>query len=206
MAYRNKVPLWANNRNPPIIMKLSRNNRISTAGFTLMEIMVATSIAMVLLFGALYSTSETLEVVREGDIRMHTNVNARRALNRLIKDCRYASEIEVAGTQQTGWTIGISTTGALAPGEIEYTWSPPDNSLRVALVGGITEEVIFDVRDFNVDTLPATRDGIEVISRISFHLIIGLDDGHATGAGNPNSERTFELAGATWIQRNDWDN
>ncbi|MBT4466513.1 MAG: hypothetical protein HOD03_07500, partial [Planctomycetes bacterium] len=94
-------------------MKLSRNNRISTAGFTLMEIMVATSIAMVLLFGALYSTSETLEVVREGDIRMHTNVNARRALNRLIKDCRYASEIEVAGTQQTGWTIGIGLTREL---------------------------------------------------------------------------------------------
>ncbi|MAU92808.1 MAG: hypothetical protein CMJ93_01160 [Planctomycetes bacterium] len=189
-----------------MIMKLSRNNRISTAGFTLIEIMIATSIAMVLLFGALYSTSETLGVVREGDIRMHTNVNARRALNRLIKDCRYASEIEVTGTQQTGWAIRISTTGALAPGEIEYTWGPSDNSLRVALVGGMAEEVIFDVRTFNVDTLKATRDGIEVISRISFRLIVGLDDGHATGAGNPNPERTFELAGTTWIQRNDWNN
>ena len=187
-------------------MKLSHNNQIRTAGFTLMEIMIATSIAMVLLFGALYSTSETLEVVREGDIRMHTNVNARRALERLIKDCRYASEIEVTGTQQTGWTIGISTTGALAPGEIEYTWSPFNNSLRVAIVGGVTEEVILDVRNLNVETLTAIKDGVEVISRISFHFIIGLDDGHATGSGNPNSERTLELSGVTWVQRNNGDN
>ena len=202
MAHRNKVPLRTDNRYPPIIMKLSRNSQIHTAGFTLMEIMIATSIAMVLLFGALYSTSETLEVVREGDIRIHTNVNARRALDRIIKDCRYASEIEVAGTEQTGWTIGISTTGALAPGEIEYTWSPSDNSLRVAIVGDVTEEVILDVRNLNVETLTAIKDGVEVISRISFHFIIGLDDGNATGAGNPNSERTLELAGVTWIQRN----
>jgi len=87
-----------------------------------MEIMIATSIAMVLLFGALYSTSETLEVVREGDIRVHTNVNARRALDRLLKDCRYASEVEVEGNEQTGWTIGVDTTGTLAPGELEYTY------------------------------------------------------------------------------------
>ena len=184
-------------------MKLLRNNQINTAGFTLMEIVIATSIAMVLLFGALYSTSETLEVVREGDIRMHTNVNARRALDRLLKDCRYASEVEVEGNEQTGWTIGVDTTGTLAPGELQYTWSPADNSLRVALVGGQTEEVISDVRSFDVDTLTTTIGGVEVISRISFHFIIGLDDGHATGAGNPNSERTLELAGATWIRRND---
>jgi hypothetical protein len=184
-------------------MKLLRNNQINTAGFTLMEIVIATSIAMVLLFGALYSTSETLEVVREGDIRMHTNVNARRALDRLLKDCRYASEVEVEGNEQTGWTIGVDTTGTLAPGELQYTWSLADNSLRVALVGGETEEVISDVRSFDVDTLTTTIDGVEVISRISFHFIIGLDDGHATGGGNPNSERTLELAGATWIRRND---
>ena len=203
MAYSNQIALRTDNCNTTIIMKLLRNNQVNTAGFTLMEIVIATSIAMVLLFGALYSTSETLEVVREGDIRMHTNVNARRALDRLLKDCRYASEVEVEGNEQTGWTIGVDTTGTLAPGELQYTWSPADNSLRVALVGGQTEEVISDVRSFDIDTLTTTIDGVEVISRISFHFIIGLDDGHATGAGNPNSERTLELAGATWIRRND---
>ena len=56
----------------------SKNN----SGFTLIEIMIATTIAMVLLFGALYSTSETLNVVREGDA-VHagaTNLGARLVL------------------------------------------------------------------------------------------------------------------------------
>jgi len=168
-----------------------------------MEIVIATSIAMVLLFGALYSTSETLEVVREGDIRVHTNVNARRALDRMLKDCRYASEVEVAGDGVSGWTIEVDTTGTLAPGELEYTWNPADNVLRVAVEDGVAEDVITDVRSFDVTTLTDIIDDDEVVTRIRFHFIIGLDDGFSSGATNPNSERTLELGGVTWIRRND---
>jgi|GEM_PF-2047184 type II secretory pathway pseudopilin PulG len=184
-------------------MKTTRLNRSNRAAFTLIEIVIATSIAMVLLFGALYSTSETLEVVREGDIRVHTNINARRALDRMLKDCRYASEVEVEGDSLTSWTVEVETTGTMAPGEIEYTWNPVDKILRVGLEHGVAENLITDVRNFEVDTLTSIIDGEEVVTRIRFHLVIGLDDGFATGATSANSERTLELAGATWIRRND---
>ncbi|MFT7517308.1 MAG: hypothetical protein ACI84O_001098 [Myxococcota bacterium] len=131
-------------------------NRTKANGFTLIEIMIATSIAMILMFGALYSTSETLEVVREGDIRVNTNVNSRRALDRLLKDCRYATEIDVNSDESGRVTISLLTEGALSPGEIEYTWEPNDSVLRIGeVVDGVTSfvDLIPDVRSFEVGTL-----------------------------------------------------
>jgi prepilin-type N-terminal cleavage/methylation domain-containing protein len=46
--------------------------RTKRAGFSLIEVMVAVSISMILLFGTLYSASESLEVVEESDRRVHT--------------------------------------------------------------------------------------------------------------------------------------
>ena len=179
------------------------NKQAHNSGFTLIEIVIATAIAMVLMFGALYSTSETLEVVREGDIRVHTNINARRALDRLLKDCRYASEIEVTEVSADKWLIEVETTGSLSPGEIEYSWDANSQLLQVGLENEAAEALISDVRSFDVNTLTATIDGNVVVTRISISLEIGIDDGYSAGAANANAERTLQLAGSTWIRRNE---
>ena len=60
------------------------------AGFTLAEVLVAITVAMILLFGTLYSASETVGVVQEGDQRLHSEMLARNTLDRMLGDCRYA--------------------------------------------------------------------------------------------------------------------
>lgn len=173
------------------------------AGFTLLEIMIATTIAMVLLFGALYSTSETLSVVREGDTVIHTNVHARRALDRMLKDFRYSSDLAVTGDSVDGWSIVVTTTGTLDPGELTYAWDPDIGELHVTKAGGSTATILEDLRGFNVVTTNADIGGSTVITRIKLEWILGLDSGQEAGNVALDSEREFELAGATWIRRND---
>ncbi|MFK5956221.1 MAG: prepilin-type N-terminal cleavage/methylation domain-containing protein [Planctomycetota bacterium] len=172
------------------------------SGFTLLEIMIATTIAMVLLFGALYSTSETLSVVREGDTMIHTNVHARRALDRILKDFRYSSALTVNGDAVNGWSLVTTTTGTLDPGELTYTWDPTSKALVVSN-GADAQTVLDDLRVFNVVTETADINGTNSITRIKLEWILGLDSGSETGAGTLDAARTFELAGATWIRRND---
>jgi len=181
---------------------LHKSNSHCKAGFTLLEIMIATTIAMVLLFGALYSTSETLTVVREGDMLIHTNVHARRALDRILKDFRYSSELSVSGDSLNGWSIITTTTGTLDPGELTYTWNPSDNAL-VVTKGSETETVLDDLRVFNVVADTADINGVTVITRIKLEWVLGLTAGSEAGAPSMDAERTFELAGATWVRRND---
>ncbi|MDA0666920.1 MAG: prepilin-type N-terminal cleavage/methylation domain-containing protein [Planctomycetota bacterium] len=177
-----------------------RSNR--SAGFTLLEIMIATTIAMVLLFGALYSTSETLTVVREGDMVIHTNVHARRALDRILKDFRYSSTLAVSGDSLNGWDVTTTTTGTLDPGLLTYSWNPIDRILTVA-DDSTSETVLEDLRVFNIVTQTASINGITVITRIKLEWVLGLTAGAEAGAVGMDTERTFELAGATWIRRND---
>lgn len=181
---------------------LHKSNSSHQAGFTLLEIMIATTIAMVLLFGALYSTSETLTVVREGDMLIHTNVHARRALDRILKDFRYSSDLSVSGDALAGWSLVTTTTGTLDPGDLTYTWNPTDNALIVTN-GTDTETVLDDLRIFNVVTDTADINGITVITRIKLEWVLGLTAGAEAGAAGMDAERTFELAGATWIRKND---
>lgn len=173
------------------------------SGFTLLEIMIATTIAMILLFGALYSTSETLSVVREGDTVIHTNVHARRALDRMLKDFRYSSDLDVTGDSADGWSIAVTTTGTLDPGELTYAWDPDVGELTVARTGESTVTILEDLRGFNVVTDEAEIGGSTVITRIKMEWILGLDTGEEAGNIALDAERTFEIAGATWIRRND---
>ncbi|MDP6963611.1 MAG: hypothetical protein QGF46_05530 [Planctomycetota bacterium] len=184
-------------------MKLKASKTSRTSGFTLMEIVIATSIAMILLFGALYSTSETLEVVREGDIKMNTNINVRRALDRILKDCRYAEEVEVSGDAATGWTVEVETTGALSPGELEYTWNPNSELLMVAVSGGNPETMIQGVSSMSIATLSEIINGESEITRITFNLTVSLDASAIGGMTTANPDRKLELGGATWIRRHD---
>lgn len=173
------------------------------AGFTLLEIMIATTIAMILLFGALYSTSETLSVVREGDTMIHTNVHARRALDRMLKDFRYSSDLAVTGDSADGWSITVTTTGTLDPGDLTYAWDPDVGMLTVAKDGESSVTILEDLRNFNVVTETAEIGGSTVITRIKLEWALGLDSGEEAGNLNVDAARTFELAGATWVRRND---
>ncbi len=172
------------------------------SGFTLIEIMIATSIAMVLLFGALYSTSETLSVVREGDVIVQTNVHARRSLDRMLKDFRYSSNIKIDGSANEGWEIKIKTTGTLDPEEVTYSWDPVDKEL---LVRSEDEEdvVLTDLRVFNLVKESKEINGATAITRVKVEWVMGLDAGELAGKVPMPEERTFEVAGATWIRRND---
>jgi len=184
-------------------MKNMRNiYRRKSAGFTLLEIMIATTIAMVLLFGALYSTSETLSVVREGDAVIHTNVHARRSLDRILKDFRYSSALSVSGDSINGWSIATTTTGTLDPGVLTFSWNPTDKAL-VVTKGNHEETILDDLRVFNVVTDTASIDGETVITRIKLEWVMGIESGSESGAVGVDESRTFELAGATWIRRND---
>ncbi len=176
----------------------SKNN----SGFTLIEIMIATTIAMVLLFGALYSTSETLNVVREGDAVVHTNVHARRALDRILKDFRYSADLTVSGEVNEGWTIEVTTTGTLDPGAIVYSWDPNTKLLSVTGPSG-TETVIEDLRTFVVTTVTSEIEGEVEITMVSIEWEVGITSGNEAGVEEINAERSLELAGATWIRRND---
>jgi prepilin-type N-terminal cleavage/methylation domain-containing protein len=171
-------------------------------GFTLVEIMIATTIAMVLLFGALYSTSETLNIVREGDAIVHTNVHARRALDRILKDFRYSASLQVLGNAQEGWEIAVTTTGTLDPGALTYEWTPQSKRLEVTGPNG-QELVLEDLRTFNLTTLTALIDEEVAITRVSIEWELGITSGQEAGSENINAERTMSLAGATWIRRND---
>lgn len=181
---------------------MRKNTGQRLAGFTLLEIMIATTIAMVLLFGALYSTSETLTVVREGDSVIHTNVHARRSLDRILKDFRYSATLTVSGDSIDGWSVVTTTTGTLDPGILTYTWNPTDKSLIVSK-GATSVTILDDLRVFNIVTDTADINGSTVVTRIKLEWVLGLTVGDESGAVGMDEERTFELAGATWIRRND---
>lgn len=172
------------------------------SGFTLMEIMIATSIAMVLLFGALYSTTETLNVVREGDSQVHTNIQARRALDRMLKDIRYCSDLTVSGDVGTGWTVQVTTTGSLDPGLVTYSWTP-DTGILTATSTNDTVSVLEDLRVFNLTTETADIGGTMVTTRLTVEWVLGLQAGSEAGQVAMNQERTFTVAGSTWVRRND---
>jgi len=172
------------------------------AGFTLMEIMIATSIAMVLLFGALFTTSETLNVVREGDSQVHTNIQGRRALDRVLKDIRYSSDFVVSGNAVSGWTMAVTTTGTLNPGLITYSWDP-NLKILTATTDSDTVTVLDDLRVFNITTETADIGGTTVITRATIEWVLGLKAGTEAGQIEMNQERTFSIAGSTWVRRND---
>jgi len=172
------------------------------AGFTLMEIMIATSIAMVLLFGALFTTSETMNVVREGDAMVHTNIQARRAIDRVLKDIRYSSDLIVTGDAVNGWTMAVTTTGTLDPGLITYSWDPNLKTLT-ATTDSASVPMLDDLRLFNLTADTADINGITVITRVTLEWVLGLDAGSEAGQVDMNQERSFSIAGSTWVRRND---
>lgn len=181
-------------------MKTPRSSRRS--GFSLIEVMLAVSVAMILLYGAIYSSSETVAMVREGDVQMHTHVQARRVMDRLLKDVRYSTDMAIEGDEEEGWTIEVLTTGSLAPGWVTYSWSPDDGRFTIS-DGASTELLLEDVRSFTVTQETADVGGVTVIERLTLDWVMGLDSGAESGAEGVAEERTLELAGSTLVRIHD---
>jgi hypothetical protein len=177
-------------------MKTLRNSSASSptrAGFTIVEILVATSVSMILLFGAIYSSMETVAVVSAGDTRINTQVHARRVLERLVKDCRYASELTVVGDQVDGWEIDMKT--GLEADPWTWSWDPDTESLTVS-DGGSAETIVTGLIDFEIDT---QIDGDGDIERITIIWTVREESG---ATGSSSGETTDRFPGSTWVRSN----
>lgn len=162
-------------------------------GFTIVEILVATSVSMILLYGAIYSSMETVAVVSAGDTRINTQVHARRVLERLVKDCRYASELTVDGDQADGWEIDMET--GLDADPWTWTWDPDTESLSVS-DGDSTETIVTGLIDFEIDTQTDSGGDIE---RITMIWTVREESG---ATGSSTGETTASFPGSTWVRSN----
>jgi type II secretory pathway pseudopilin PulG len=173
-------------------MKLIRPLRRN--GFTIVELLISMTIAIILLVGALYSTAETYAVVRQGDARLNTQVHARRTLERLTKDCRYATSLAVTGTESTTWTISMTT--GLSEKTWIWSWSADTDELTVS-DGVDTETVVSKLTAFGIET--ETNDSGE-ISKITMNWRLDENPGKLAGKGAP-PDPIAKLAASTWVRK-----
>lgn len=166
------------------------------AGFTLAEVAVAMTVAMILLFSALVGTAETSAIVSEGDGRLHSEHLARKTMDRIVSDCRYASDLQVAGNTVDGWTITIDTTSALAPPRLIYAWDPDTGELTVSDDAGTTELLFGSVAAMDVRT--TTESG--VVTAIALEMEVSRDTPEFAGAGGLREEQIFEVTGSVRIR------
>jgi len=170
-----------------------------TAAFSLVEVMLASALTMVLMFGALYGTTESYEVVRAGDRRVHTHVAARRSLDRLLKDCRYAMDVSVSGSRQSGWSIVVNTTGSINPEVLSYTWDPNTDVLTVT--DGTTTDVVMDnLSIMQVETETVDIGGQPTVTRISVKWNLRVNAGYEAGLPS-TSPYDVQVGGTSWVRR-----
>lgn len=170
------------------------------AGFTVFEVLIASTLALVLMFGAIYQIGESYDVVREGDRRVHTNVHARRILDRFLKDCRYASSLDVTGNLQNGWTINLTTLNSLSPGDLVYSWDPNTEVFALTDDANNSSNLIEGLQTFTLETqVVSGQNGVE-ISWIGVQWTVDVDAG--IEAGIDPEERTLGLGGSTWVRKN----
>ncbi len=180
-------------------MKQKLMRRGMKSGFTLVEVMMASALTMVLMFGALYGTTESYEVVRAGDRRVHTQVAARRALDRILKDCRYSMDVNVSGDAQTGWSVVVDTTGTLDPDVLTYTWDPSTKTVMVS--DGTNSDVVADnITTMLVESNTVDFNGSPVVNRISIMWNIAVDAGYEAGLPS-TSPYNVQVGGASWVRR-----
>lgn len=183
-------------------MKRFPNLLARCAGYSLVEVLLAVTISMVLLYAAVFSASEAMAVVSEGDTQMHTHVQARRAMDRILKDVRYASEFEVGGDNENGWTIDVLTTGSLSAGWVSYSWDPVSGRLAVGSEAS-TEWVLEGVRQFDVDVESVDVNGAPVLSGLIMTWVVAEDAGSLAGEVAMHQERETELSGSARLRIHD---
>lgn len=164
----------------------------ASGGFTLIELLVASAIAMTLLFGALFSMMETIAVVEQGDSRITTQIHARRALERLVKDCRYASDLTITGDEVDGWEIELVT--GVNDDEFTWVWDPATQQLTIS-DGTSTESIVEGLQEFTIDT---TLNGVN-ISQVVMVWTVAQQAGIDSADSGQATTATFP--GSTWIRR-----
>ncbi|MDA1260510.1 MAG: prepilin-type N-terminal cleavage/methylation domain-containing protein [Planctomycetota bacterium] len=168
-------------------------------GFSLVEVLLAVTISMVLLYAAIFSASEAMAVVSEGDTQMHTHVQARRAMDRILKDVRYASQVEVGGDSETGWSLDVLTTGSLSAGWITYAWDA--NNGRLSVSNGVgTEWMLEGVRQYDLAMETIDVNGAPVVSGVILKWVVAEDSGSLAGESSMNQERETELSGSARLR------
>ncbi len=173
-------------------MKLIRPPRRN--GFTIVELLISMTIAIILLVGALYSTAETYAVVRQGDARLNTQVHARRTLERLTKDCRYATSLTISGSESTFWAITMTT--GLSEKAWTWEWSAISDELTVS-DGVSTETVVTKLTKFEIET--ETNDSGD-ISKVTMNWRLDENPGKLAGKGAPPNP-IAKLAASTWVRK-----
>ncbi len=139
--------------------------RGAAAGFTIIEVMVSVAVAMILLFGTLYSASESLAVVEESDRRVQVVGQARAGMDRMLGDCRYASNVDLAGDAANGWTLTIDTTSSLDPPVLTYSWDPATGDFQLS-DGTITDVLFENVTAMEFTTETEMEGGVPVITAV----------------------------------------
>ena len=91
--------------------------KANSAGFTLTEVLLATALAMIMLFGTLYGSGESFVLIHEGDAKVNTHLQARRVLDRFMKDCRYSTALIIEGNPGHAWMV--------------WKWLPPPSVPRL---------------------------------------------------------------------------
>ena len=172
------------------------------AGYSLVEVLLAVTISMVLLYAAVFSASEAMAVVSEGDTQMHTHVQARRAMDRILNDVRYASAVEVGGDAESGWTLDVLTTGSLSAGWVSYAWDAGTGRLSVSNGGG-AEWVLTGLREYTLATETVDVNGAPEISGVIMTWVVGEDAGSRAGEVAMHAERETELSGSARLRIHD---
>lgn len=169
----------------------------SRNGFTLVEVMVAVTVALILLFGTLYSASESLAVVQEGDRRVQTVSQAQAGLDRLLGDCRYAGEVTVTGDTATGWTIRIETTSALDPPVLTYRWDPQNDVLTLS-DGATVQSVLENLHTMEVQTETELVGSTEVATAL--YLTFQMETAGPGFNGDPDNVVPLDFGGSVKIR------
>ena len=178
-------------------MKQTRTHRCG--GFSLFEVLLAAAAVMILMFGALYSTSETFEVVKEGDRRIHTSVQGRTAMDRMLKVMKYATTVDIVGDINNGWTIDVAPTGTLDPPLLTYTWDPNTRELRVS--DGVTDDIILEkVKTMEVDYSTVPGPSGDVIVQVNLKILVESTTGQEAGVDLKPMD--IEISGSTWVRQN----
>ncbi|RMH02490.1 MAG: hypothetical protein D6702_08810 [Planctomycetota bacterium] len=157
----------------------------------MVELMIVAALVMALMFGALVTTGESFQVAESGDQRIQVSISARRALDRLLKDCRYAAALSVAGDAASGWTITIDAVNSLDPDTLIYTWDPQTEVLRISDGVRSPDTVLEGLAAFDLSTLVEDHGAGPVIARIRCDWSVRQEQG-----------QLLPLAGTTWIRVN----
>ena len=163
------------------------------AGFTLVEMALACTVAMILMFGALYSSTEAYSIVREGDTRVHTHLQARRTLDRFLRDCRYAEDLAIEGKASTGWLIAVTQSGLQTPSTLQYRWDAAshefqiedDTSSQIALSG---------LLDFELSWQTEVTETGSKIAQVTAQWTVAVNPGLEAGFSEPRG--SLELGGS----------